>query len=81
MRLEKVDSSTANKLFRQSKLQAILDEFNSSEEKAMRCVLSEGEYVSISSAQSSYTRAIQRLKYPIRARVMGGDLYLIKTNI
>lgn len=39
-----------------------------------------GEYANARSAQSSYHMAIKRLGYPIAARVLNGDMYLIKLN-
>lgn len=40
-----------------------------------------GEYANIRSAQSSYHGAIKRLGYPIVARAINGDLYLIKLDM
>lgn len=80
MRIEKVSPAVVNQLFRPTKIQAILEEFMSSEEIAVRCILDEGEYRNIKSAHSSYSTAIRRLKYPIRVRVLNGDIYLIKVR-
>lgn len=81
MRLETVNLDAVNKLFKPTKLQTILDEFMRSDAQAVRCVMSEGEYANASSAQSSYHNAIKRLGYPIAARILNGDMYLIKLEI
>lgn len=80
MRFEKCTTSTVNKLYKNTKLQALLDEFMASNEAAVRCVLSEDEYASLASAHSSISKAANRLRYPIKARVMDGSLYLIRTD-
>lgn len=79
MRIEPVSPEVANRLFRDTKVQNILNEFARMEDSVVRCVLDDGAYSSISSAQQTYRRAITRLGYPMTARVMGGKLYLIKT--
>ena len=78
MRFEKVSPETVNRLFRQTKLQETLDRFMACEEAAVRMVFAPGEYANVHSAQSSYHAAIKRLRYPIAAKVLAGDLYLIK---
>lgn len=80
MKLEKVSQETVNQLFRATKLQQSLEEFLNSGETAMKCVLSPGEYANLTSAQSSYHSAIKRLKYPVAARVLNGNLYLIRVE-
>lgn len=80
MRFESVPSEIVNKLYKPTKLQKILDEFMSSDALAVRCVMAPGEYSNASSAQSSYHTAIKRLHYPIAARVLNGDMYLIKIS-
>lgn len=80
MRFESVPSEIVNKLYKPTKLQKILDEFMSSDAPAVRCVMAPGEYSNASSAQSSYHTAIKRLGYPIAARVLNGDMYLIKIS-
>ena len=80
MKFEPVSQETVNKLYKPAKLQTILDEFMRSDALAVRCVMSPGEYANASSAQSSYHAAIKRLRYPIAARVLNGDMYLIKIN-
>lgn len=79
MRIEPVAPEVANRLFRDTKVQSILNEFARMEDSVVRCVLDEGAYTSLSSAQQTYRRAIIRLGYPMTARVMNGSLYLIKT--
>ena len=81
MKFERVSPETVNKLYKPTKLQTILDEFMRSDAQAVRCVMSEGEYANASSAQSSYHNAIKRLGYPIAARILNGDIYLIKLEI
>lgn len=81
MKFERVSPETVNKLYKPTKLQTILDEFMRSDAQAVRCVMSEGEYANASSAQSSYHNAIKRLGYPIEARILNGDMYLIKLEI
>lgn len=80
MRFESVPSEIVNKLYKPTKLQKILDEFMRSDALAVRCVMAPGEYANASSAQSSYHVAIKRLGYPIAARVLNGDMYLIKIS-
>lgn len=80
MKFEKVSLETVNKLYKPTKLQTILDEFMRSDALAVRCVMAPGEYANTNSAQSSYHMAIKRLGYPIAARVLNGDMYLIKLN-
>ena len=80
MKFEPVNPETVNKLYKPAKLQTILDEFMRSDALAVRCVMAPGEYANASSAQSSYHAVIKRLRYPIAARVLNGDMYLIKIN-
>ena len=80
MKFESVPSEIVNKLYKPTKLQTILDEFMRSDALAVRCVMAPGEYANASSAQSSYHVAIKRLGYPIAARVLNGDMYLIKIS-
>lgn len=81
MKFESVSTETVNKLFKPTKLQTILDEFMRSDALAVRCIMEPGEYANASSAQSSYHAAIKRLGYPIAARILNGDMYLIKLEI
>lgn len=71
--------SIVNKAYQPTKLQIILDEFMKNENVAVKCILEEGEYKSVSSARNSFRGAIRRFKYPVIARVIEGELYLIKT--
>lgn len=80
MRLEKVSSDITNKLFRATKLQATLNEFARMEDTIVKCVFEPGEYSSIKSAQSSYYTAIKRSGYHMTARILNGELYLIKLS-
>ena len=81
MKFESVSTETVNKLFKPTKLQTVLDEFMRSDALAVRCIMEPREYANASSAQSSYHAAIKRLGYPIAARILNGDMYLIKLEI
>ena len=81
MKFESVNPETVNKLYKPTKLQTILDEFMRSDALAVRCIMEPGEYANARSAQSSYHAAIKRLGYPIAARILNGDMYLIKLEI
>lgn len=81
MKFESASTETVNKLFKPTKLQTVLDEFMRSDALAVRCIMEPGEYANASSAQSSYHAAIKRLGYPIAARILNGDMYLIKLEI
>lgn len=81
MKFESVSTETVNKLYKPTKLQTVLDEFMRSDALAVRCIMEPGEYANASSAQSSYHAAIKRLGYPIAARILNGDMYLIKLEI
>ena len=78
MRFETVNQETQNKLFRLTKLQTILHEFNDRPERAICIILDPGEYVSLRSAQGAYHQAIKRSKLAMKARILEGHLYLIK---
>ena len=78
MRLEKVSPEVVNKLYKKTKLQQVLEEFMESDDLAVHVTLLPGEYKKASSAQSSFYRAIQRLRYPVVARVLHKELYLLK---
>lgn len=80
MKFESVSQETVNKLYKPTKLQTVLDEFMRSDDLAVRCMMEPGEYANSNSAQTSYRRAIKRLNYPIVARTINGDLYLIKVK-
>lgn len=80
MKFESANTETVNKLYKPTKLQTILDEFMRSDALAVRCVMAPGEYANANSAQGSYHTAIKRSGYPIAARVINGDMYLIKLN-
>ena len=80
MRFENVNQETQNKLFRLTKLQAVLHEFHNSPEKAVKIIFDPGEYMTAHSAQSAYTQAIKRAKYAMKARILNGELYLIKLS-
>lgn len=78
MKLEPVSMETVNKMYRATKIQKVLDEFSRMDAQAVKVVLEPGEYKNPSAAQSVYSRAIQRLKYPMKTKLFGDQLYLIK---
>ena len=80
MKLEHVPYETVNKLYRLTKLHETLDTFMNMTDRAVKCILAPGEYISIRSAQCSYQSSIRRYKYPIKARILNGELYLIKVD-
>lgn len=67
-----------NKLYKNTKLQTILDGFMRSDALAIRCNILPGEYSNMVSAQATYHKAVKRYKCPVAVRVLNGDLYLIK---
>lgn len=79
MKVELVNKETENKLFRLTKLQQILHDFSNGPHNAVRIVFEPGEYVNLHSAQSSYQQAIKRQHLAVKARILNGELYLIKT--
>ena len=78
MKLEPVSMEVVNKSYRPTKIQRILDEFSQMDAQAVKVAFEPGEYKNAASAQSTYFRAIQRLKYPMKVKVSRGELYLIK---
>lgn len=80
MCFEKVTPDVVNKLYRQTKLQKVIEEFISSDELAVRIPIKPGEYASVRSAQSSYCSSIRRFNFPVSARTLNGNLYLIRSD-
>ena len=78
MKLEPISMEVVNKLYRPTKIQRILDEFSQMDAQAVKVAFEPGEYKNTASAQSTYSKAIQRLKYPMKTQVSKGELYLIK---
>lgn len=78
MKLEPVSMEVVNKLYCPTKIQRILDEFSQMDAPAVKVAFEPGEYKNTASAQSTYSRAIRRLKYPMKTQVSEGELYLIK---
>lgn len=68
----------ANKLFRQTKLHKLLDNFNESCYNAIKLELEDGEYSSVQSAATVARASIKRFGYRMAIRNIGGTLYLIK---
>ena len=54
--------------------------FYLSHELAMKVYIPENSYSSPQSAACSYRSAIRSMRYPIAARILNGDLYLIKVS-
>lgn len=81
MRYETVTNlPTVNKLYRPGKIQEQILDFHNSDDRIRRLIFEEGEYSSTKSAQTSFINAIKslNLKGSICARVLAGELYIIK---
>ena len=81
MKYQKVtDPETVNKLYRLTRLQQDLTDFqNDHDSKVIKVIFAEGEYKGgTRSAQTSYHNAIKRMGLHMKARVLDGELYLIK---
>jgi hypothetical protein len=77
------DPSTVNKLFRLGRIQETVLAFHADEDcKVARVIIQPGEYKNgIRTAQNSYSQTIKKLGFSnIKARVLDGDLYLIKVE-
>lgn len=53
-------------------------EFWEGPERAVKCTFNPGEYANVRSAQASFHHCIKRLGYRVKARILDGELYLIK---
>ena len=80
MKFEVVNRDTISKGYKYCRVQRKVEEFNRMDCNAVRCVLEDGEYANMSSAQSSFSSTIKKLGYRMRARVIEGNLYLIKLD-
>lgn len=80
MKFEVVDRDAICKGYKYCKVQKRVEEFNRMDCNAVRCVLDDGEYTNMASAQSSFSSTIKKLGYRMRARVIEGNLYLIKLD-
>lgn len=81
MKYQKVTNpETVNKLYRLTRLQQNLTDFQNDHDcKVVKVILAEGEYRGgTRSAQTSYHNAIKRMGLHMKARVLGGELYLFK---
>lgn len=67
-----------NKAYKPAKVQQMVLDFWESSDQVVKVIPSPGEYKSTSSMQSSHRAAIRRLNLPIAARIISGELYLIK---
>lgn len=74
------DQSIINKLYRPGRIQEQILDFHESDDRIRKLIFEEGEYTSIKSAQTSFINAIKalNLKGSICARVLAGNLYIIK---
>lgn len=80
MKLVKASEEVVNKLYTPGKIQKALDEFLKMDCLAVKVVLEDGEYAHTRSAQSSYHNAIKKMGVPVKARILAGDLYLIRVD-
>lgn len=78
MKLQSVTAEDLNYLYRKTKLQLILEEFQKSDQLAMKVELEPGEYASLHSAQGSLSIAIKKHHFGMAARILNNELYLIK---
>lgn len=81
MKYQKVtDPETVNKLYRLTRLQQDLTDFQNDHDcKVLKVILADGEYQGgTRSAQTSYHNAIKRMGLRMKARILDGELYLIK---
>lgn len=74
------DQSIINKLYRPGRIQEQILDFHDSDDRIRKLIFEEGEYTCIKSAQTSFINAIKalNLKGSICARVLAGNLYIIK---
>lgn len=80
MKLEPVSMEVVNKLYRPTKIQRTLDEFSQMDAQAVKVVLGPGEYKNTASAQSTYSKAIRRFKYPMKVQVSKGGTLSYKAH-
>lgn len=82
MKFEKVnDTAIVNKLFRITKNQRILmDLHNDPDFEVVKVYFGPDEYASLRSAQSSLSSCAKRLGIPIKAHIIGGELYLCRES-
>ena len=81
MKYETVNNlSIINKLYRPGRVQEQVLDFHNSDDRIRKLIFEEGEYTCIKSAQTSFINAIKplNLKDSICARVLAGELYIIK---
>ena len=74
------DQSIINKLYRPGRIQEQILDFHDSDDRIRKLIFEEGEYTGVKSAQTSFIHAIKalNLKGSICARVLAGNLYIIK---
>ena len=80
MKFEVVNRDTIGRGYKYCRVQRMVEEFHQMDCNAVRCVLEDGEYANMASAQSSLSSTIKKLGYRMRARVIEGNLYLIKLD-
>jgi predicted ribosome quality control (RQC) complex YloA/Tae2 family protein len=74
------DQSIINKVYRPGRIQEQVLDFHNSDDRIRKLIFEEGEYTGIKSTQTSFIHTIRNLnlKGSICARVLAGELYLIK---
>lgn len=80
MKFEAVDRAVVSRGYKYCKVQRRIEEFHRMDCKAVRCVFDKDEYATLSSAQSTFSRAVRKLGYRMCVRAIEGNLYLIKLD-
>lgn len=81
MRYETIsDMSIINKFYHPGRVQEQALDFHKSDDRIRKLIFEESEYTNTKSAQTSFINAIKslNLKGSICARVLAGELYIIK---
>lgn len=78
MTLTRVDFIPGKRTNGRNSLQMLLTEFAESDMKFAKVDFKHDEYVSAKSCLSALAKAIWRKKYPLKAIMRAGDVYLIK---
>lgn len=69
-----------NNRYKNTKLKCLLDVVMRIDTAVVRYSIYPGEYSSIVSARNSIQNSIKRFRYPIRATIYKGELYLIRED-
>lgn len=78
MHLVPASEAVIGQIRKPGKVQALLDEFHSSDEKAVQVILTDRQYKSLAHAQHSFYCAIKKSGYRMISRTHNGNLYLLK---